>query len=124
MNMKKPLPVVSITDATVLKPTGVPKGYATLFVTLGYASDQKVKVEWSTKDSGDATAPEDYLSQKGVISFNPGQLREQIVIAVVGKGGGADLHKAFYVELKKPVGAIIPTGGGEGTVTILSQEIY
>ena len=69
---------LSISDATADEP-----GTMTFTVTLAPASGREVKVNWATAD-GTATAPGDYTSESGPLTFAPGETTKTIEVAVAG----------------------------------------
>ena len=69
---------LSINDATADEP-----GTMKFTVTLAPASGREVKVNWGTAD-GTATAPGDYTSGSGQLTFAPGETTKTIDIAVAG----------------------------------------
>lgn len=84
-------------------------------VTLSVASTQAVSVAYATAD-GTATAPSDYASASGTITFQPGETSKAIPIAVA-----TDLlieqDETLTVSLSSPVNATIANGVATGTIT-------
>ena len=87
-------------------------------VTLSAPSGQAVSVDFGTAD-GTATAPSDYLTTGGTLSFAAGQTAASIPVAVVG-----DLidepDETFFVNLSNAQNATI--GDGQALGTILNDD--
>ena len=73
---------ISIADTSVTEGTG---GTSTLSftVTLNAPSDEPVSVEFETADDS-ATAPADYTSASGTVTFAPGDTSETVSVTVQG----------------------------------------
>ena len=56
---------------------------ATFTVTLSAASSQTVTVNYATAN-GTATAPSDYITASGTLTFTPGTTTQPIVVLVAG----------------------------------------
>lgn len=108
------LPELSIGEASTSEGSS---GTTTLSfpVTLSAASAQPVSVAYATAD-GTATAPGDYASTSGTLTFAPGQRTRSIAVDVV-----ADLDieqdETVVMALSDPVNATIATGRATGTIT-------
>ena len=104
---------VSIRDRTVTEgDTGTRN--AVFVVTLSAASSTPVTVRFDTAD-GTATAPTDYRSQSGTVTFAPGQTRRVIVVAVAGDRV-TEPTETFAVRMFTPSGATISDGRGIGRI--------
>ena len=89
---------------------------ATFTVTLSASSGNTVTVNYATAD-GSATAPSDYLSVSGTVTFNPGETTKQIVVQVVGDVV-IEPNETYSVSLSNAVNATIAGSGiGLGTIT-------
>ena len=108
------LPSISIGDASVTEGN---TGTTTMSfpVTLSAASAQPVSVGYATAD-GTATAPSDYATASGTLTFNPGEKSKTIAVSVV-----ADLaieqDETFSVTISGAVRATIAVGSATGTIT-------
>ncbi len=108
------LPALSINDVTVTEgDTGTVN--ATFTVSLSAASACNVSVDFATAD-GTATAPADYTSASGTLSFTPGQTSKQVTVQV--KGDLLDeANETYFVNLTNPTNATIADNQGLGTIT-------
>jgi len=77
-----PMPGLLLTGTVVTEGDGNPQN-ATFTVTLSEVSRRAVMVDYATMD-GSATAPEDYLSESGTITFTPGTTSQFISITLLG----------------------------------------
>ena len=85
-------------------------------VTLSAPSGNAITVNFDTAD-GEATAPADYLSNSGVVTFNPGQTSRQVTIQVAGDTL-SEANETFSVYLSGATNATIAGAGfGLGTIT-------
>src|SRR6185436_10601946 len=73
---------------------------ATLTVKLSAPSAQPVTVNWSTAD-GTATAPSDYTSGKGTLTFDPGVTTQTVTVQVSGDTLN-EADESFFVDLSAP----------------------
>jgi len=73
-----------------------------------------VTVNFATAD-GTATAPSDYASTSGAVTFNPGVTTQTITVNVVGDTN-VEPNETFTVNLSSPSNATIATGTGTGTI--------
>jgi hypothetical protein len=88
-------------------------------VTLSAASGSTVTVAYATAD-GSATAPSDYTSTSGTLTFNPGQVSKQIIVPIVGDTV-VETNETFSVNLSNPTNATI-AGSGFGLGTINNND--
>jgi Calx-beta domain/FG-GAP-like repeat len=91
-------PRISISD--VAKKEGK-RGQATLFtftVTLSAAYDQAVTMSSRSTDGTATTSDNDYLSQTGTLTFNPGETTKTITIEVKGDSK-REANETFYLDL-------------------------
>jgi hypothetical protein len=83
-------------------------------VTLSAASASTVTVNYATAD-GTATAPGDYASTSGTLTFAPGATTQTITVNVVGDTT-PESNETFSVILSAPTNATIAAGTGTGTI--------
>jgi hypothetical protein len=109
------LPKVTISIADTGGPEG-DSGASTLsfLLTLSVASAKGVSVEYATAD-GTATAPSDYASAAGTVTFAPGQKSKSVAVSVVGDLA-IEQDETFTVTLSDPLNANIASGTGTGTI--------
>jgi hypothetical protein len=111
-----PAAKVSIGDVQVTEGnTGVaPPTAATFTVSLDAAAATPVSVHYATSDAT-ATAPADYQSASGTVTFPTGVTSKPVTVNVVG-----DLvdepNETFHVNLSTPVNATILDGDGLGKI--------
>lgn len=91
---------------------------ASFTVSLSRSSSQAVTVQYATSD-GSATAPADYTSVSGTLSFNPGQTSTTIPVPVVGETL-PEPNEDFFVDLSNPTGATLLDP--QGRVDIIDQD--
>jgi uncharacterized repeat protein (TIGR01451 family) len=84
-------------------------------VTLLTASGQVVNVNYATADNT-ATAPSDYQSTSGTVSFNPGETAKQVTVSVNGDPD-FEQNETLFVNLSGATNATISDGQGLGTIT-------
>ena len=109
--------VFAVADASVVEGN---KGTINLAVavTLSSASSQAVTVSYRTSD-GTAQAKSDYTATSGTLTFQPGQTRRTISIAVKGDRK-REPNETLSVQLSNAVGATIVDGSA--TVTIVNDD--
>src|SRR5262245_5370732 len=108
-----PKAAISIADS------GGPEGDAgtsafTFLLTLSVASAKSVSVQYATAN-GTATAPSDYASAAGTVTFAPGQRSKFVNVSVVGDLA-IEQDETFTVTLSNPVNASIASGTATGTI--------
>ncbi len=113
-----PVRTVSIGNAEV-KEGNSGTANATFTVSLLSPSAQPVTVSFATAD-GTATAPADYASTSGTLTFAPGETSKSITVAVNGDTI-AEGNETFVVNLSNVVGAAV--GTAQGTGTILDDDV-
>ena len=84
-------------------------------VTLSAASAQPVSVTYATAD-GTATAPSDYASTSGTLTFDPGERSKTISVAVVADTA-IEQDESFSVAISGALGATIAVGTASGRIT-------
>ena len=106
-------PAVSVGDASVAEGNS---GTTTLSfpVTLSSGASQAVSVHYATSD-GTATAPSDYASTTGTLTFASGAKSQTISVSVVG-----DLNiehdETFTLTLSSPSNAVLGKATATGTI--------
>ena len=88
-------------------------------VTLSTASTKAVSVHFATSD-GTATAPGDYVTSTGTVTFQPGETAKAVPVSIVGDTT-VEPNETFTVTLSSPVNATI--AGGAATVTINNDDV-
>jgi ribosomal protein L35AE/L33A len=85
-------------------------------VSLSAPTSGTVTVDWATAN-GSATANGDYIGDNGTVTFNPGEVSQQIVVQVVGDIA-VEPNETFSVNLSNPTNAtIVGSGFALGTIT-------
>ena len=85
-------------------------------VTLSASSGNTITVNYATAD-GSATAPSDYVSVSGTVTFNPGETTKTIVVQIAGDFVN-EPNETYSVNLSNPTNATIAGSGiGLGTIT-------
>jgi uncharacterized protein YhjY with autotransporter beta-barrel domain len=112
LNLERDL---SIDDVTVVEGDDGTVA-ATFTVTLSAALSTTVLVDYST-ESDTATAPGDYLSATGQVSFGPNETSKSVAVQVVGDDVD-EANETFKVRLSNAQGgASIARAVGIGTIT-------
>ena len=84
-------------------------------VSLSAASGRTVTVDYGTL-GGAATAPDDFASTSGTLTFTPGQVTKTVTVTV--KGDVLDEgNETYSLDLSTPSNATIADGQGTGTIT-------
>jgi hypothetical protein len=107
------MPGLSINDVMMMEGQGGITTF-TFTVSLSWASAQTVTVNYATAN-GTATAPIDYGSTSGILTFNPGQTSKTIAVSVNGDTT-SEMMEAFFVNLSGAVNAWLLDGQGIGTI--------
>jgi len=107
-------PEIVINDVTVTEGNSGTIN-ATFTVTLTATSAQTVTVDFATAD-GTATAPADYQSNNGTLTFAPGDTTKTITVLVNGDTLD-EANETFFVNLTNPANASIVDAQGLGTIT-------
>jgi hypothetical protein len=108
-------PGLSINNVTVGETNTGSNATATFTVTLSQAAASNVTVNYATAN-GTAIAGSDYAAAAAQLVFTPGQLTKTIPVTVLGDNLDED-NEIFTVVLSAPVGAVITSGTGTGTIT-------
>jgi len=107
-------PALAINDVTVIEGnTGTVN--AVFSVTLSATSSQVVTVDYATAD-GTATAPGDYVSGSGTVTFLAGSTFQTITVVVNGDVID-EPNETFFVNLSNAANASIADNQGIGTIT-------
>lgn len=104
---------LSINDVTVTEGTGGTTN-ATFTVTMAAQSSLPVTVDYTTSDNT-ASAPGDYTSQSGTLTFAPGVTTRSIIVPVIGDTLPEPIE-TFLVTLFNPTNGTIGTAQGTGTI--------
>lgn len=105
---------ITIANATVTEGnTGTTN--AVFNVALSIASSSTVTVDYATVN-GSASAPADYVSDSGTLTFTPGEVGKQIAVQVAGDTL-VEPNETFSVNLSNPTNATIADDVGLGTIT-------
>jgi large repetitive protein len=107
------LPALSIDDVVVTEGNSGTLN-ATFTVDLNAASGRQVSVSYATAD-GTATAPGDYQSRSGTLSFAPGVLSRPVTVPIVGDTLDEN-NETFTVNLSAAVNGTIEDPQGAGTI--------
>lgn len=108
-----PLPSLTI-DNVSLTEGNVGNSFATFTVSLSAPSGQTVSVAYTTEDVT-AVAGSDYVTESGVLTFNPGQTSKTISVRVTGDAV-PEPDETFHVHLSNPTGATLAGDTGVGTI--------
>ncbi len=108
-----PLPSLAINDVSRVEGNSGTANL-TFTATLSAASGRVVTVNYATVD-GTATAPADYTSLSGTLTFNPGVLTRTIAVPVVGDTRD-EFDETFVVALSSPANATVADDQGVGTI--------
>ncbi len=92
---------------------------ASFTVTLSASSANTITVNYATAD-GSATAPRDYVSVSGTVTFNPGETTKPIIVQIVGEFVN-EPNETYSVNLSNPTNATI-AGSGIGLGTINASD--
>ncbi len=107
-------PTLSIKNLTVKEGTGSAVK-ANFKVSLSAASGLPVTVNYATEDNS-ATAPADYTSVSGSLSFVPGQTTKTITVLIAGDALH-ELNETFFLNLTSPTNATLAVNQAVGTIT-------
>jgi chitinase len=108
----------SIGDVTVLEGAAGPSRYVWLAVSLNQPAGTNASVAYTTMP-GSATAPEDYTTRTGLISFPP-KARVRYALVYLAADAVVEGDQSFTVTLFTPTNLTI--GDGLGTVTITDDD--
>ncbi len=109
-----PLPVARVADVRAPEQGGS----AAFAVVLSSAAPGPVTVSYATAP-GTATAPADFRTTSGTLSFAAGQTSRAVSVPVTNDALDED-EEAFRLDLSAPSGATI--GDGSGTATVVDDD--
>ncbi len=113
------LPVLQIENISITESdTGTTA--AAFNISLSIISSNTVTISYTT-DDGTATAPEDYVSKSGTLSFAPGETSKTVVVDVVGDVI-AEFDEAFKLVLSDPANADLGNNAAS-MATIIDNDI-
>lgn len=108
------LPKPSVSIQGVSAPEGNASSTLSFPVTLSASTPLPVSVAYAASN-GTATAPADYASATGTVTFAPGETSKTVNVTVVGDTA-YEPDETFTVALSNPVNATIGTGSATGTI--------
>ena len=108
------LPKPSASISGVSAPEGNGSTTLSFPVTLSAATPLPVSISYASSN-GTATAPADFTSATGTVTFAPGETSKTISVTVVGDTT-YEPDETFTVALSNPVNATIGTGSATGTI--------
>ncbi len=107
-------PEITINDVSVNEGnTGTVN--ATFTVSLSAASAQTVTVNFNTAEGTATLAGNDYQSNSGMLTFNPGDLTKPITVLVNGDTLD-EPDETFFVNLSGATNAVVLDNQGQGTI--------
>ncbi len=106
------LPGISISDVTLPEGNSGTTSF-NFTVSLTASSASTVTVNYTTAD-GTATAPSDYATKSGVVTFTPG-LTSQVVSILVNGDTLFEPNETFFVNLTTPANATITAAQNDPT---------
>lgn len=104
---------LSINDVSLAEGSSGTKNMA-FTVKLAAPSAQTVTVQYATVN-GTATAPADYNTTNGTLSFAPGEVSKTITVPIVGDALN-EANEVFRINLSVPTNATLDKAQGIGTV--------
>jgi Calx-beta domain/RTX calcium-binding nonapeptide repeat (4 copies) len=108
-----PPPSAEITDASVVEGDGGTSD-ASFTVSISHPMPGPVSVDYSTAD-GTASAPGDYESRRGLVTFQPGETSKEVRVPVNGDAE-TEADENFTVRISNPAGVVIARDHGVGTI--------
>lgn len=108
-----PTPVLSINNVTLAEGHNGDRAFV-FTVSLSHASNKAVSVNYTTQDET-ATAGLDYLTQAGLLTFNPGETTQTISVGVIGDFA-TEAIETFMLQLSNPLNAIYHECRGWGSI--------
>jgi hypothetical protein len=88
----------------------------TFTLSLNKPSLSTVTVDFETED-GTATAPLDYVTAMGTVTFNPGETAKTLTVQIVGETA-EETYETLLVNLSNPTGGVsLADAQGQGTIT-------
>jgi len=108
-----PLPAISINDVSLAEGNSG-TSLATFTVSLSASSTSTVTVQYATAN-GSATAPSDYVTTSGTVTFNPSETSKPVSVTINGDTL-EEFNETFFVNLTSPTNATISDTQGVGTI--------
>lgn len=109
------LATLAVGDAQVLEGDGSSPRFVSVPVTLSAPSDEPVTVFYRT-GAGTAGAAEDFVAQRGALTFAPGVTQQDILIEILGETR-LEADETFTVRLYSSSGAALRDDLGVVTIT-------
>ncbi len=114
-----PLPAVSINDVSVTEGnTGTTNAVFT--VSISAASGSAVTVDYATESGTAQSAGIDFGSASGTLTFAAGDTSPKTIVVSVIADTVNEPDENFFVNLSRPVGAVI--ADGQGICTIINDD--
>jgi hypothetical protein len=111
---EEPPLTISVTDVSVVEGNrGVTS--AVFEVSLSYATQFPVTVDYVTRDGSATVADDDYRPAAGSLRFAPRQTSLTVSVDVLGDRW-VEPDETFFLELSNPVGAALAKGTGIATI--------
>jgi hypothetical protein len=107
-----PVPELSVSDATVVEGDGA--AHAVFTVRLSRPSRQTVRVRYATTN-GSATAGEDYVADRGTLTFRPRQRSKTVAVSILGDSV-PEGDETFFVRVFAPVNVRIAKQRATGLI--------
>jgi hypothetical protein len=114
-----PVPVVQPSQVSVFEDDSGSKTVS-VPVTLSNPSSTSVTVDYTTRDHT-ATAPSDYVSESGTITFAPGQTAAAVAVTTHGDTT-VEEDEVFLVQFRNPKGATVGGYYGLGFVFLTNDD--
>ncbi len=112
------LATISTSDISIAEGNGAPMRYAVIPVLLAAPSSGVITLAYATED-GTAIAGQDYIGQRGVITFASGMTQQNVYVQIVGDTV-AEPDETFLLTLSDPSGA--PIAVPHSVVTIVNDD--
>jgi hypothetical protein len=106
-------PSLSVADMSITEGDSGNRS-ATFTVSLSRADAAPISLLWAT-ENGSATAPADYSTAAGSLTFTPGQVTKTVTVQVAGDTV-VEQNELFFVKLSSASGATIADSHGSGTI--------
>jgi len=108
------IPSLAVADASAAEGNSGTSALS-FVVTLSATATQTVTVRYATSD-GTATAPADYVSAGGALTFQPGETSKSIAVSVVGDAA-IEPDETLTLTISDPTNASIKKPTATGTIT-------
>ena len=110
INDDDPEPSVSASGCEITPQAGLTTE-CIVTVQLSQASEKSISLDYATADGG-ASSPSNYLATSGTVSFNPGDVSQEISVDVAAQDPSEDALN-FYIEFSNAVNATPPASSVE-----------